>query len=130
MGISKRFVLLAAVAASMPGLLLAQGQASATPQTQAPASMTDAVNRIIARERFEVTTIRRYTPLIETYIQEMRPDDVVGTTPFRDHYFIGQANLAKGIVDNSMISKRRTMKETLNPIGRWCSPDLRPRYVP
>ena len=118
MGISKRFVLLAAMAASMPGLLLAQGQASATPQTQAPASMTDAVNRIIARERFEVTTIRRYTPLIETYIQEMRPDDVVGTTPFRDHYFIGQANLAKGIVDNSMISKRRTMKETLNPIGR------------
>jgi len=78
--------------------------------------MNDAINRIVPRERTEVATIRRYTPLIETYIQEMRPDDVVGTTPFRDHYYIGQANLAKGIVDNSLISKRRTMKETFNPM--------------
>jgi hypothetical protein len=106
------------MAASMPGILLAQSQGNATPQSQQPASMTDTINRIIARERFEITTIRKYTPLIETYIQEMRPDDVVGTTPFRDHYFIGQANLAKGIVDNSMISKRRTLKETFNPIAR------------
>jgi hypothetical protein len=120
MGLRKRFVLLAAMAASMPGLLLAQGRksAAAAPQSQQSPAMNDAINRIVARERTEVATIRRYTPLIETYIQEMRPDDVVGTTPFRDHYFIGQANLAKGIVDNSLISKRRTMKETFNPIGR------------
>jgi hypothetical protein len=91
--------------------------------------MTDAVNRIIARERFEINTIRRYSPLIETYIQEMRPDDVVGTTPFRDHYYIGQANLSKGIVDNSMISKHATLKQTLNPIVRL--DDLfRPGWVP
>src|ERR1700684_1832232 len=117
-GIKRKIVLLAAMAASMPGFLMAQGQASATPQSQKPSSMTDAVNRIIARERFEINTIRRYSPLIETYIQEMRPDDVVGTPPFRDHYYIGQANLSKGIVDNSMISKHATLKQTLNPIVR------------
>jgi hypothetical protein len=128
-GIKRKIVLLAAMAASMPGFLLAQGQASATPQSQKPSSMTDAVNRIIARERFEINTIRRYSPLIETYIQEMRPDDVVGTTPFRDHYYIGQANLSKGIVDNSMISKHATLKQTLNPIVRL--DDLfRPGWVP
>jgi hypothetical protein len=128
-GIKRKIVLLAAMAASMPGFLMAQGQASATPQSQKPSSMTDAVNRIIARERFEINTIRRYSPLIETYIQEMRPDDVVGTTPFRDHYYIGQANLSKGIVDNSMISKHATLKQTLNPIVRL--DDLfRPGWVP
>ncbi len=37
-------------------------------------TVNQAVDRIIAREHDEIATIRHYNPIIETYIQDMRPD--------------------------------------------------------
>ena len=66
-----------------------------------------AVDRIIAREHDEIATIRRYNPIIETYIQDMKPDKDMGAMPVRDHYFLGQADLSKGVVDNSMLGNKK-----------------------
>ena len=77
-----------------------------------------AVDRIIAREHDEIATIRRYSPIIETYIQDMKPDKDMGAIPVKDHYFLGQADLSKGVVDNSMISGSKKGKlDELNPIA-------------
>ena len=67
----------------------------------------EAINRMIAREHDEVATIRRYTPIIETYMQDMKPDKDLGQVPVSDHYFLGQANLQRGVVDNSMLEKKK-----------------------
>src|ERR1700690_1750787 len=85
--------------------------------TAAPVTTVDqAIDRVIAREHDEIATIRRYNPIIETYVQDMKPDDKMGAIPVRDHYFLGQADLAKGVVDNSMLSKRKGKFDNLNPI--------------
>ena len=81
-------------------------------------SVNDAINRIIAREHEEDATIRRYDPIIETYVQEMRPDKEMGTVPVSDNYFLGQANLAQGVVDENMLgSDKKSALKQLNPLS-------------
>jgi hypothetical protein len=80
-------------------------------------TVNQAIDRIIAREHEENATIRRYNPIIETYIQDMRPDKEMGYAPVRDHYFLGQANLSKGVVDNSMLAKKHSKLDDFNPLS-------------
>lgn len=99
----------------------ASGAISMTPvpnPASAPvATVDEAINRIIAREHEEVATIRRYSPIIETYIQDMKPDKDLGQVPVSDHYFLGQANLQRGVVDNSMLAKSKGKLDAFNPIA-------------
>jgi len=55
------------------------------------------VDKIVAQEHAEVELLREYSPLVETYIQYLRPVERVGTVPNGDKYFLGRANLAKGV---------------------------------
>src|ERR1700685_2288957 len=79
--------------------------------------VAQAIDRVIAREREEIATIRRFNPVIETYIQDMKPDKDMGAIPVKDHYFLGQADLAKGIVDTSMLDKKKGKLDEFNPIS-------------
>ncbi|MGC1684744.1 MAG: hypothetical protein WA734_03920 [Candidatus Acidiferrales bacterium] len=89
--------LLAAVVALLPSWAGAQ---------QASSGVDQVVDRITAREQKEVQVIRQYSPLIETYIQDMRPDKELGSTPVKDHYFLGLADFKKGVVDHSLLDKK------------------------
>jgi hypothetical protein len=102
--------------------MLLAGVASAQPQQQTappagPAmTVTQAVDRIIAREHEEDAIIRHYKPLIETYIQDMKPDPQFGMIPVSDHYFLGQADLSTGVVDNNMLGAKRGKWSEFNPL--------------
>jgi hypothetical protein len=86
------------------------------------------VDRITTREHHEVEAIRRYKPIIETYIQDVRSDKQLGAVPVKDHYFIGVADLAKGEVLHSMESKGNPAKH-LSP-KELIAGTLAPSYVP
>ena len=116
------FVLVGAFA----GLAGAQTPTQTADQTQPQAgasasnsvtTVNEAIDRMIAREHDENATIRRFNPIIETYIQDMKPDKDMGTIPVRDHYFLGQANLSRGIVDNSMLTRKKGKLDEFNPIS-------------
>ena len=49
-----------------------------------------AIDRIIANERALSTTMRSYSPMVETYLQRMQPDATMGFVPAEDHYFLGR----------------------------------------
>jgi hypothetical protein len=94
-----------------------QTQPQAGTNTSAPVVTVDqAIDHLIAREHDEIATIRRFSPLIETYIQDMKTDKEMGAIPVRDHYFLGQADLSKGIVDNSMLHARKGKFDAFNPL--------------
>lgn len=107
----------------------AQAPAADQAQAQQPAAesgqvttVNQAIDRIIAREHDEVATIRHYTPIIETYIQDMKPDPDMGAVPVKDHYYLGQANLASGVVDNSMLGDKKIKGiDQFNPIAHLSS---------
>src|SRR5271155_628338 len=73
---------------------------SATPlitTAQQPASLNEVVDKIVAQEQVEVQLLRQYSPLVETYIQNLRPDKQLGAMADGDKYFLGRAELANGI---------------------------------
>ncbi len=121
----KSFCLAIMLAGTLAGTVSAQTTQTADqtqPQvgnsTAAPVVTVDqAIDRIIAREHDEVATIRRFSPLIETYIQDMKADKEMGAIPVKDHYFLGQADLSKGIVDNTMLHPRKGKFDQFNPLS-------------
>ncbi|HVB85668.1 MAG TPA: hypothetical protein VNK23_03265 [Candidatus Dormibacteraeota bacterium] len=119
------FSLAVCLGTALAGIRAAQAQqASPPPRPQAESSsagpvltVNEAIDRVIAREHAEEGTIRRYDPVIETYIQEMRPDRDLGSVPVRDDYYLGQADLAKGVVDENMLgTDRKSLLQQLNPL--------------
>lgn len=60
-------------------------------------TVAQVVDKIITQEQAEVQSLRGYSPLVETYIQFVRPDKELGAVPGGDRYFLGRAELAKGV---------------------------------
>src|SRR5271168_789054 len=123
---SKKFMLAVMFLGAAAGTASAQAQTQTADQTHPQAgtatagpvtTVDQAIDRVIAREHDEMATIRRFTPVIETYIQDMKPDKDMGSVPVRDHYFLGQADLSKGIVDHSMLSAKKGKFDAVNPIA-------------
>ena len=78
--------------------VLALGFFASMADAQQPNTMDQVVNRIISQEKAEMESFVKYSPLVETYIQNMRPDkDLVSQTPAGDKYFLGRALLSKGV---------------------------------
>ncbi len=76
---------------------LALGGLPLAAAAQQPATQSQVVDKIVAQEQAEMQFLRQYSPLVETYIQNLRPDKRVGTVPDGDTYFLGRAELAKGV---------------------------------
>jgi len=78
--------------------------------TGAVTTADQAIDRIISREHEELTVLRRYRPIVETYVQDMKPDVEMGIMPVSDHYFLSQADLSKGPTEDSMLDKKLKSK--------------------
>src|SRR5215467_16300327 len=80
------------------GALGAIAAATPRPDDQIPArTMSDVIDRVITNENRSIQQIRQYSPLVETYIQNQRPDKDLGTVPAGDKYFLGRADFSKGV---------------------------------
>jgi Peptidase family M48 len=62
---------------------------------QQPATISEVVDKVVRQEQAEVQLLRQYSPLVETYIQNLRPDKQLGEALDGDKYFLGRADLAK-----------------------------------
>jgi peptidase M48-like protein len=71
-------------------------------------TQAEVLDKIIAQERAEMESLRRYSPLVETYIQLRRPDKDAGVAPRGDKYFLGRAVLAKGVELKHLAHDTRT----------------------
>ena len=60
----------------------------------------------------------------------MKPDKDMGAIPVRDHYFLGQADLSKGIVDHSMLRAQEGEVRRLQPHCRTWAALFTSSYVP
>jgi len=70
---------------------------AADDQQQSADVLNQITDKIVAREAAEMTSFRQYSPLVETYIQNMKNDKSNGWQPDGDTYFMGRSDLAKGV---------------------------------
>ena len=64
---------------------------------QQPTTVSEVVDKIVRQEQVEVQLLRQYSPLVETYIQNIRADKELKAVPDGDKYFLGRAELGKGV---------------------------------
>ena len=59
------------------------------------------VQKAIGREKILIKNIQQRTPLVETYIQDIRPDVKLYQVPVADHYMLSRVDFSKGFFDKS-----------------------------
>src|ERR1039458_4077079 len=68
---------------------------------QLTAEQAALVQRAIAQEKVLIKNIQLRTPLVETYIQDTRPDVKLYSVPVEDQYMLSRVDFSKGFFDKS-----------------------------
>ena len=84
-------------------------------------TMDQVVDRIVTNENRLNQQIRQYTPLVETYIQDLKPDKDLGYVPAGDKYFLGRADFHKGVELVSLSETQTKGKKIFGSIGNFFS---------
>jgi Peptidase family M48 len=77
-----------------------------------PRTVDQVIDRFVSNEQRLYGQMHNYSPLVETYIQNLKPDKDLGSVPAGDKYFLGRANFSKGVslvALNDTSSKGRKM---------------------
>src|SRR6202035_3762199 len=93
-----------------------------------PRTMEEVVDRVVANENHLNQEIRKYSPLVETYIQNLKPDKGLGFTPAGDKYFLGRADFSKGVNLVSLTETDTKGKKLFTGIGNFFS--FATQYLP
>jgi hypothetical protein len=76
-------------------------------------TMDQVVDRAIERERALIEMLKTRTPLIETYLQDLRFDPQEGPIPVDDHYFLGRMELGDTVDRRDYLPKEGGFKRSL-----------------
>lgn len=99
-----------------PAQTAAPSQAPAAAQSPAaqaaPVTMDQVVDRVVLRESDLIKMLESRTPVVETYLQNLRLDPQLGAIPKDDRYFLGRMDLAQSI-DRRDFLKEASMEKHL-----------------
>jgi len=78
-------------------------QAVPTATIAQPATIEQVVDKIIDREHEFLKNLGQYRPMVETYIQNVRPDQELGLVPDGDYYYLGRMDMSKSLTQTSYL---------------------------
>ena len=108
-------------AAILLSALCLSGLAATPAPAQQARTMADVIDRVITNENRSIQQIRQYSPLVETYIQNLKPDKDLGYVPGGDRYFLGRADFSKGVELVSLTDTNSKGKKIFGAIGNFFS---------
>lgn len=83
----------------------AAGQNGAASSAPAPTSFNDVMERVIQKEHLFLAQMRHMRPMVETYLQNLKPESDGNVTPYKDEYFLGRLDMSDGPEDTSFIGQ-------------------------
>jgi hypothetical protein len=86
---------------------------------QLTADQAALVQRAMAREKVLIKSIQEHTPLVETYIQDTKPDQKLYAVPINDTYMLSRVDFGKGFFDRAYQPRENKQKKGFfkNSIG-------------
>ncbi len=91
------------------------------PTQQLTADQAALVEKAIAQEKVLIKAIQQHTPLVETYIQDTRPDAKLYEVPVEDQYTLSRVDFGKGFFDKSYetraLGKRGFFKGSMSAVS-------------
>jgi len=114
---AKRSILLGLALSGMTAIAAA---AAPRPADQ-PRTMDEVIDRVISNESKLDQQMHQYSPLVETYIQNLKPDKDLGYAPAGDKYFLGRADFSKGVSLVSLTDTQSKGKKLFSGIGNFFS---------
>ncbi len=94
---------------------------AAAPEPQQARTMDQVIDRVVTNENRLNQQIRQYSPLVETYIQNLKPDKELGSVPAGDKYFLGRADFSKGVALVPLSETSGKGKKIIGSIGNFFS---------
>ncbi len=82
------------------------------PARKLTAAQNALIDKAIAREKVVVKTVKERSPIVETYIQTMKPDPVMGQIPESDEHHLARVDFNKIIGDQSYEVNKSTSEGT------------------
>src|ERR1700735_1632669 len=76
------------------------------------AAQNALIDKAIVREKVVIKTIQQRAPLVETYIQNMRPDPLLGQVPESDQHFLSRVDFKNVINDDTYAVNKDTSTGT------------------
>jgi peptidase M48-like protein len=102
-----------AAPSSSPTPQTTQPTTSTTPAAAQPTTMDQVVDRTIEREHALMDFLKTRTPLVETYLQNLKLDPQLGPVPSQDHYFLGRIDMAESVDRRDYLSKDSSFQNRL-----------------
>jgi hypothetical protein len=90
---------------SAPEAAPAAQPAPEAPVAAPPASFDAVLDRMVQREHLFLAQIRHMRPLVETYLQDLKVDNLGIATPLKDQYFLGRLAMGNGPEDTSFMGQ-------------------------
>jgi hypothetical protein len=97
------------------------------PASAEPGSPMDQVlDAVVAHEVEVAAALEQYRPLVETYVQTVRPDSAVGYVPVKDNYFFGRLELPGDPAAADSKGNTKKNKNTLSLFDDYHSQTFQP----
>ena len=100
-------------AASQPANPASGQSAAASAAMAPPTTMDQVVDRTILKEHGLMELLKTRTPLVETYLQNLKADPKLGAVPSEDHYFLGRLDLGESIDRRDYLSRDESFEKNL-----------------
>ena len=116
-GYSRQAMVITALLLSVVGVGAAddsQRRSSEGVEEAQKAKTDEIADRIFYREAKFVQDLKPFTPMVETYIQNMKGDEELGQVPSSDKYFIGRLVMKNGIENVSFQKNSNSILQKLD----------------
>ena len=84
------------------------------------------IDRVISREHALMEMLKTRTPIVETYLQDLKLDPQLGPVPKDDRYFLGKMDLTASIDRKTFLNDENIQKHLLGGLTRFFKVQYQP----
>jgi Peptidase family M48 len=113
-------------AANLPVSVSSSGVTTASASSANATSFDEVIDRVVEREHQLLAQMRNLRPLVETYVQDLKPDSTGAPVAVSDQYFLGRLDMSNGPEDIAFAGQRQSGRSRLSKLTSIFSAHFEP----